>query len=355
VISSPGGSEDFERLAGFAFSSNTVMSVSILLVRGLAEAVIAVGIDRERLMAAAGLEPSLLENADGRLEDAELDRVQGAALDLTGDEALGLHLGERASATAYDMVAYLTSHATTLREGFESFLKFQRILSDTPGSGLEERADSATLKVAVYRGEARCARLRAELAMTGFSRLIRHFIGPTARPRRVFFEHAPPPYQAEYARVFGGAERFAQPFTGIEFDRALLDQEQLHKNRELHAMLTLEAERKLNRLAHGMGHADRLRAHLETRPPSERSDMTTVAGQLGMSVRSLRRRLSEEGVSYAVLVEEAQAAAAKRLLDDPTRSIYAAACDMGFSDPSAFHRAFKRWTGKTPKQYRAER
>lgn len=331
------------------------MSASILLVRGLAEAVIAAGVDRVRLMAAAGLDPSRLEDADGRLEYAELDRVQAAALDLTGDSALGLHLGERASATAYDMVAYLTSHATTLRESLVSFLRFERILSDTPGSGLQEHGDTATLKLAVHRGELRCARLSAELATTGFSRLIQHFIGPGARPTRVFFEHAPPPYREEYARVFGGTERFGHPFTGMEFERALLDREQLHKNQQLHAVLTVEAERKLNRLTRGIGHADRLRAHLETRPPSERSDMTTVAGQLGMSVRSLRRRLSEEGVSYAALVEEAQAAVAKRLLDDPSRSIFAAACDMGFSDPSAFHRAFKRWTGMTPKRYRAER
>lgn len=330
------------------------MSVSILLVRGLVEAVIAAGIGRDRLLAAAAVDSLRLEDVDGRLEDVELDRVQAAALDLTGDAALGLHLGERATATAYDMVAYLTSHATTLRGGIDSFLKFERILSDTQGSALEERADTATLKLAIFHGEPRCTRLRAELAMTGFFRLLQHFIGPDARARRVVFEHAPPPYRAEYARIFGGTERFEQKFTGIQFDRALLDKEQLHKNAELHAVLTLEAERKLNRLTRGIGHAERLRAHLVARAPRERPDMTSAARQLGMSVRSLRRRLSEEGVSYAELVEEAHAVVAKRLLDDPSRSICAAAYDMGFSDPSAFHRAFKRWTGMTPTQHRAQ-
>lgn len=331
------------------------MSVSILLVRGTVEAVIAAGVSREELLGAANFELARLDDVDGRVGVEELDRVQTAALDLTGDVALGLHLGERASAAAYDMVAYLTSHATTLREGIESFLRFERILTDTAGSELAEGRDVATLKIGFLHSDPRCNRLRAELSMTGFTRLIAHFVGPEGTPRRVCFEHPAPAYRAEYARIFGGKECFEQTFTGIEFDRALLDREQLHKNAELHAILTSEAERKLNRLTRGVSHAERLREYLVATAPEERPDMTSVARGLGMSVRSLRRRLSEEGVSYAGLVEEAHASVAKRLLDDPIRSIYETAYDMGFSDPSAFHRAFKRWTGMTPKQYRGKR
>ena len=80
--------------------------------------------------------------------------------------------------------------------------------------------------------------------------------------------------------------------------------------------------------------------------------MAEVAQQLGMSERSLRRRLAAEGVTYTQLFEQALASAAKRMLRDPDQSILGAAYAMGFSDSSAFHRALKRWTGVTPKQYR---
>jgi AraC-like DNA-binding protein len=81
--------------------------------------------------------------------------------------------------------------------------------------------------------------------------------------------------------------------------------------------------------------------------------MDDAARALGVSARSLRRQLAAEGVSYSELVERARVAAAKRMLRDPRTSIQEAAYAMGFAAPAAFHRAFKRWTGMTPKQYRA--
>jgi AraC-like DNA-binding protein len=72
-----------------------------------------------------------------------------------------------------------------------------------------------------------------------------------------------------------------------------------------------------------------------------------------MSERSLRRHLTREGISFPELLTDAQREIAERLLRDSTRTIQQAAYDMGFSSPSAFHRAFKRWTGRTPSEFRA--
>jgi AraC-like DNA-binding protein len=338
-----------------AVAAQHVMSVSILFVRALVEAAIGSGVSQDELLEAAQLSRARLDDVDAHLDSGEVDRVQLAALKLIGEPALGLRMGERASATAYDIVGYVVSHATTLREAIESFLKFERILCDTPGATLEEQRDRVVLKCTMFEGSPRCQRLRSELMMTGFFRLIRHICGPDATARRVNFEHKAPEYRAEYARIFEGAERFEQAFTGIEFDRSMLDREQLHKSVELHAMLTSEAERKLNQLGRAKSYSERLRQHLVASAADGCPDMADAARELGMSVRSLRRRLCEEGARYGQLVEEAQACVAKRLLDDAKRSIYEAAYDMGFSEPSAFHRAFKRWTGMTPNQYRARR
>ncbi len=81
--------------------------------------------------------------------------------------------------------------------------------------------------------------------------------------------------------------------------------------------------------------------------------MEEVARLLSVSTRSLRRRLRSEGSSFAAIVEQATADAARRMLEDRAASIREIAYRLGFSEPSAFHRAFKRWTGTTPSAWRA--
>lgn len=328
------------------------MNVSILAVRAYLELVSDIGVSREEFLAAARIDAERLDDIYGRLALAELDRVQEVALALTGDPALGLHMAERASAPAYDVMGYLVSHAATLRECFQNLSRYSRILSDVTTT-IEEHADVATV-VCRFMGppDTPAVRLRAELVMMGFLRVLRSFCGESTMPHEVLFEHAAPPYRDEYSRLFGGRERFEQPVTALRFDRVLLESETAYKNPRLKSILTDEAERLLERLERAATTAERIREWLALRGAKNPPAMMEAAKQLGISVRSLRRRLVEEGASYPKLVEEAQAALAKRLLDASDRSIYEVAFEMGFSDPSAFHRAFRRWTGMTPVQYR---
>ena len=132
----------------------------------------------------------------------------------------------------------------------------------------------------------------------------------------------------------------------------LLSRASRYSNPRLKAILTNEADRIIQRLERPMTCAERVREWLAARAPGDAPTMSVAAEQLGMSVRSLRRSLSEQAVCYPKLLEETRVAFAKRLLEDSARSIYQVAFDMGFSDPTAFHRAFRRWTGMTPLQYR---
>jgi AraC-like DNA-binding protein len=120
-------------------------------------------------------------------------------------------------------------------------------------------------------------------------------------------------------------------------------------------VLETQALKKLQRLSPQTPTSHRVRSQLAKHGPAERPSMEAVARALGMSARSLRRHLKAEGVSFQDLVEEMLGVSAKQLLDDWTRSIQDVAYTMGFSEPSAFHRAFKRWTGLTPREYRDAR
>jgi AraC-like DNA-binding protein len=328
------------------------MSVSILMVRALIEAVEHGGVSRARLLAAAGLEPERLDDTNARLAFADYGRVQHAALELSGDPALGLHLGELTSASAFDLIGHLTDHAATLREAITTITRYSALLSESPASSLHEEGETATLAFAFPRIDSPHVRLPAELALSGMLKLLRLFVGPDARPRGVFFAYKAPDYRDEYARTFGGLERFEQTFTGIVFERAWLARTQLHKNAELYALLEEQAQRSLGRLARDGSLARTVMLQLTATDPKALPAMDGVARALGMSARSLRRRLSEEGVAYRDLVERARAGIAQRMLQDAGTTMKETAFALGFATPAAFQRAFKRWTGMTPGAYR---
>jgi AraC-like DNA-binding protein len=172
----------------------------------------------------------------------------------------------------------------------------------------------------------------------------------------VSFEHAVPAYAEEYAHVFDGVKVVSDADTTcLSFDRALLDATQLHHDPEVQALLESQALRRIDSIEGELSYSDRVRHLLLGGIASRGQDMEAVARALEVSVRSLRRRLQVEGASFADLADETRATLAKRLLADHGRAIEHAAYELGFSDPRAFHRAFKRWTGTTPSEFRRSR
>lgn len=332
--------------------SAAVPRVSTFIVRALIEVVERAGVTREEVMAAARLDVARLDDILGGFRFPEFIALEGSALELTGDDGLGLRVAEQSSEAAFDVLAHLAAHAPTLRDAVALCIQFQRLLMEGTALTLRERGDSAIVRCEFPRSTLRGDRMLAELAMGGLARMIRIFTGHAAKLRAVSFEHPRPPYARAYARVFGGAERFSQRFTGIEFDRALLDRRQLHHHPELYSVLHGDAKSKLERMARGQRFVDRVQQYLLSVPPKRMPDMTGVARDLGLSTRSLRRRLAEDGASYKALVQSVLEIRATQMLGDPNRTIQQTAAEMGFSDPSAFQRAFKRWKGMTLGQFK---
>lgn len=324
------------------------MSIAAPIVRALVEMVERAGVPRHDFLRRAGVTAERLADGVERFTLDEFESIQRLALDLTHDEALGLHLAESASEAAFDVLGHLVSHAPTLREAIGLCSQFSSLVVDDAHLRLEEHVDVARIRHDFRRTSRRADRMHAEFAIAGFCRLIRIFAGPSATIAAALFEHAAPTYRDEYRRVFDGAERFDQELTGVEFPRALLDDRQLHQHPRLYSLLHAEACHTLHSLAHGSGHADRVKRYLMARPASRIPNMEVAARELGMSVRSLRRHLAAEGVSYRELVQSMLEQAATHLLRTPGRSVQEVALATGFSDSAAFHRAFKQWTGVTP-------
>jgi AraC-like DNA-binding protein len=327
------------------------MSVSVTLVRSLVEEIVRVGADAAKALAHAGIDGGLLDDPDARIELGPYERLQELTLDVTGDPALGLHMGDRASLSAFHVVGFLSIHCKTLRHALEAFVRYRSLLSEVGPGSLVEEGDRAILTCDFVRGCPRCSRLCAELVVTGLIRTARRSLGVWQPPLGVELEHPEPEYASEYEAILECPVRFGAPATQIHFSRSLLDAPHIHENTGLFQLLSSRADLSMASL--GSPISSKVGALLvDLVREGERPVMPVVARRLGVSPRTLRRRLQEEGRTFADIADHAMADVARRLLHQPEHTIQEVADRLGFSEPSAFHRAFKRWTGLTPRQFR---
>jgi AraC-like DNA-binding protein len=327
-------------------------TMSMQIVQGIVAAVERIGVPRRSYLRAAELEEVSLENPEQRLDREDVFRLTELALDVTADPAFGLHWCEGLSQHSFALLSNLLAHASNLRNAFETLFRFGELLNDDMQLELVERDGAAILRCDGPFGHSlRYERIVAEMVTLGMYMLIRQF-DPDATVERVSFAYAAPDYRCEYARVFTSTERFSQPFTGLVFDAALLDARSPYKDENLVLNLRSVAEQRIARLQRTAPYWRQVSEFLRRQPAPHRVMMADVAEALSLSERSLQRSLAASGRSFSAIANDAAAATAIRLFEQHLLSIKQAAHEMGFSEPSSFHRAFKRWTGKTPGAFR---
>ncbi|MET0340156.1 MAG: AraC family transcriptional regulator [Polyangiales bacterium] len=328
------------------------LTVSVRILRSLFAMTERKGVSQAALLAATRIDAATLAADDGRITQSQMDAAVECAIALSGDSALGLHWAEHGmNGLAFAPVSPLMAHAPTFGDALAMLRHYGRLLSDHIGFVLVEGNDHVSIRRNRPHSSSQCAhRFAAEAMLLGFFRVTR-MVGPELPPALACFDYPAPPYRAEYARAFDGNERFDAPHTELVFTRAMLDARSPHQDDDMQEALRRVADRRIVQLGTRAPYALRVRELLLKQGP-HRADMKDVARSLGLSVRSLRRRLADEGRSYNEVSLEALALTAKRHLRDEQLSIQETAYEMGFSDTSTFHRAFKRWTGMTPSAFR---
>ncbi|MET0340246.1 MAG: AraC family transcriptional regulator ligand-binding domain-containing protein [Polyangiales bacterium] len=328
-------------------------TVAAQAARGLARALLQAGGLEDGLLAEAGLPLESTRGGDQRIARDALDRLCELALERTRVPLLALRCAALARQTAYLPIFHLLLQSASVRQALETLVRYQRLLSDAPTLTLEKHGDAIAVCHLERSGQSRrLRRFDAELTLASLLHLVRELV-PRATPVEVAFAHPAPAHHADYAQALGGRVRFGQPTPRIVFDQPVLDAPSvLEHDDEIYAALLAIAEARLTRLTQRTPYAQRaLEVMLRRDQWRERVDMPTVAEALGISARSLRRRLVREGSSFAAVSNHALAIAASQLLREQ-RSIREVAYAMGFSDTSSFHRAFKQWTGTTPRTHR---
>jgi AraC-like DNA-binding protein len=322
----------------------------------IVHAAVALGARPGALEAATGFDPAAAKDPDAQITLEIEEALWNEGARLCGDDALGLHAAELLVAGIFDVLDYAVRSAPTLRASLERLVRYNRLVHDAAEFTLIERGDVVRVEHAFRFAAAVQCRHSAEFTLAAIVVLANQLTGTPVRPGAVDFRHGKPASETalvEHARIFGVAPRFAQRVNALELDRRVLERTLPSADPALSRVIERHAEALLAaRPDPARGTADRVR-HLLSRALGEgEATLATVADRLHMSERSLQRKLADDGVTFDALLDELRRDLALRYLADPKIAIAEVAYLLGYSEPSPFHRAFKRWTGVTPSEAR---
>jgi AraC-like DNA-binding protein len=323
-------------------------------IQPLLAALVERGADVAAFCARLGLDPRIVHDPEARIPLGRLDATWNCGAELLRDPHLGLHLAESVSASSFGLLSYLGASCPTWGDGVRTVCSYFRVFSEASSYHLTIAGDSAVVTATHDAPSAEPVRQRVEFTVAVMHGYGRRYVDGDWRAADVFLEHPAPPGDtlAEHQRVFGRLPRFSAGASGFAFPAALLDRPMRTSEPRLAMILERLASRLLADVPDATSVAHRIRMDLRRTGLHADLSLEAVARRLGMSPRTLQRRLRDESTSLSDLVDQVRRTVATRLLTAPETGIAEVAYEVGFSEPAAFHRAFKRWTGLTPAEFR---
>jgi AraC-like DNA-binding protein len=281
-------------------------------------------------------------DSNARVPASSLSSLLDGAARMLDDDNIGLHAGQRANAARLGLFGLLQQTAASPRAFAPVLRRFSRLVHDQSVFDLRERGLQA---VFTYRCEDE-QRQAVELVVTALA-VCAQQIWPAAPLEGVYFAHAAPSGSDEHAQFFGTQVHFGAAWNGYAISTANLDVPAISADQGLHAALTEHAERVLDSIdfvaavRHAVGRGLML----------GRSGAPWVASELGISSRTLHRRLQEKAARFSSIVDDERSRRARTQLAANDR-VAEVAQRLGFASPGAFRKAFKRWTGLTPAEFK---
>jgi AraC-like DNA-binding protein len=320
--------------------------------RALVAACERLGVDTEALLRGAGIERRLLDDPDARLQNRQAGALWARAYELSGDPVLSLHVAEACPLGAYKVIDYMGTSARTVGEAFRCAARYFPLVNTAVRLPIDDSGDPVTFGVE-DEGAGGVSRPFAEFCLAVFVLHVRAATGVPFGLRRVTFAHPRPPDVREHERVFGCPVAFEADGNRLHLDRVAWEAPASGAHPGVLGVLVEHADLLLEKLPRGPDLVERTRRAIGQRLRGGEPSLEGVARALGMSERSLQRRLRELGYTYNALSDEVRATMARLYLEQPDLALAEVGYLLGFADQSTFHRAFKRWTGRTPREARA--
>ncbi|WP_020180436.1 AraC family transcriptional regulator [Methylopila sp. M107] len=306
----------------------------------------------DMFLAGHGMLRSQFADPYGLVPIARYVAIFEGAADLLQDPALGARLGEAFRADDIGPTGVLISALATIRRAFEFLSDYVAAFQGATQIDVLEEPDRLIWRYAVTDPKLWPRRQDSEFALASTCELIRQAFSARWRPIEVRFEHGPPADTETLRAVFRCPVLFGQPDNRIVMDRTEAERPYRVEDRSLVAVL----ERHIRDLAAETAASPSLvlqaSALVATMVGRAEVSLGSVAAALGVSTRTLQRRLAEDGTSLRALVRERRREIAERGLAGARESHARIAETLGYADGTVFWRAYKSWTGEAPSRRR---
>lgn len=319
--------------------------------RALRKQLDALGLDSTELCRQAGLDPQWMDDPNARYPLTATTRLWQLAVEASGDPAIGLRVSRFVSPTTFHALGYALVASGSLREVFERIVRYHQVDSDALTLQLSREQGRYLFRLQLPQASSPPAPEAIDAFMAIYVRTCRNRLGRDYAPLAVALTRPEPAdpspwYSVLRAPIEFGAEENRLEFACADFDchlddanPELAEHKKMVLNRTLEILQPLTWER-------------RVRQAIEVQLPEGVPAADKIAQALHLSLRSLQRHLADEGCRYDSLLDECRQNLALQHLRDANSSLSEISSLLGFADTGSFNRAFKRWTGLSPGQYR---
>jgi AraC-like DNA-binding protein len=312
------------------------------------------GADRTTLLAHAGADAASLQDRDNRLPFSQYVALMRAAKEATADQALALNFGQAVDAADISIVGLIGQASETMLDGFTQLNRYVRLIADIHLNGADRflmKRDAHGLWFTDSRPNPNAF---PELTESAFSHVVT-WSRRSSVPnwiKEVCFTHPRPAYAADYERVFEVTVMFSSDRNAMRMEEDIVAHKLGGLPRYVFGVLTEHADALIKKMEDAQTTRGEVESLLMPILHKGEATMEAIATKLGVSRQTLYRNLKEEGVTFEQVLDELRHRLAVEYMRGQKTSVNETGYLVGFSDPAGFSRAFKRWTGKSPRDFR---
>jgi AraC-like DNA-binding protein len=339
--------------------ASVIPTIQVAATAGILEYTAAGGGDVAWVVREAKLTLEDLSRPEQRLPLRKFVTLIEAASRATGDDCFGAHLGQICGLRELGLPGYLATFAPSVELALSSFARYYYLLGDSTDVRFERRDGRVSFTYHVLDAASWPRRQDAEQVLTMIVYLIRDWIGSSWKPLAVWFEHDPPANAAELERILGCSLCFNRETNTVWFDQAAAEHKNPKADERLFHLLSWFAETAMGPEPPGAApnptFRDQVIASIEVCANLGNATIHSVSRALGLEARTFQRRLGAENSSFRELFETYLQRESQKLLARSQLAEKEIAARLGYGSLNSFIRAFRRWNGVTPGEWRAER